>query len=240
MLYSDPAGTYAVRDGDGRQGRDTSAATCFQKGGLWDAVARTCYVFGQEIPLQRYTRSPQPADATHECIGNPLAVELQIPLTGGGTAPVCLNAPTTELNPAYFHRPRKPKPLNIIEQILTTCGIRLAAAAQDEEDDEEDNIGLSNSGTPPTIGNSRSELKNVYNRKTDSPNWPQGFTQVDESIRVKVKNEALLNQLRDIEPGKWMKIYENGYLSDGSMASIHYFRSPRGKIFNLKVKFGWS
>jgi hypothetical protein len=97
------------------------------------------------------------------------------------------------------------------------------------------------SGDPSGKGGSGgNELKNVYNRKTDAPNWPDGFTPAGEPIKAKVNNQILLDKLRNIEPGKWTKIYENGYLPDGSSASVHYFRSPKGKIFDLWVKRGWS
>jgi hypothetical protein len=35
------------------------------------------------------------------------------------------------------------------------------------------------------------------------------------------------------------KVYKDGY-SAGEEVSIHYFESKSGKVFNLKVKQGWS
>ena len=36
------------------------------------------------------------------------------------------------------------------------------------------------------------------------------------------------------------KIYKDGYDMFGNKISIHYFQSPSGKVFNVKVKIGWS
>ena len=55
-----------------------------------------------------------------------------------------------------------------------------------------------------------------------------------------VKNKKLLNELRKIEPGKWTKVYKDGYDSKFNEISVHYFQSQFGKVFNVKVKQGWS
>ena len=55
-----------------------------------------------------------------------------------------------------------------------------------------------------------------------------------------VKNKDLLSELRKVEPGKWSKVYRNGYDVSGQKVSIHYFRSQSGRVFNVKVKGGWS
>lgn len=36
------------------------------------------------------------------------------------------------------------------------------------------------------------------------------------------------------------KIYKDGYASYGNEVSIHYFQSESGKVFDVKVKPGWS
>ena len=46
--------------------------------------------------------------------------------------------------------------------------------------------------------------------------------------------------LRSYESGKWQKVYKDGYDSFGNEISIHYFESPSGKVFDVKVKFKWS
>jgi hypothetical protein len=38
---------------------------------------------------------------------------------------------------------------------------------------------------------------------------------------------------------KWCKVYQDGYC-EGELVSIHYFESPSGRVFDLKVKSGWS
>lgn len=55
-----------------------------------------------------------------------------------------------------------------------------------------------------------------------------------------VKNKELLDKLREIESGTWKKIYKDGYDSYGNEISIHYFQSESGKVFDVKVKHGWS
>lgn len=38
-----------------------------------------------------------------------------------------------------------------------------------------------------------------------------------------VKNKKLLNELRKIEPGKWTKVYKDGYDSKFNEITVHYF-----------------
>jgi len=35
-------------------------------------------------------------------------------------------------------------------------------------------------------------------------------------------------------------VYKDGFDVNGNKVSIHYFKSPSGKVFDVKVKFGWS
>lgn len=56
----------------------------------------------------------------------------------------------------------------------------------------------------------------------------------------KVNNQQLLEKLREIEAGTWKKVYKDGYDAYGNEISIHYFQSQSGKVFNVKVKSGWS
>ena len=57
--------------------------------------------------------------------------------------------------------------------------------------------------------------------------------------KLKVKNHFLLAELRAIEGGEWRKVYQDGY-SEGCEVSLHYFESPSGQVFDVKVKSGWS
>ena len=57
---------------------------------------------------------------------------------------------------------------------------------------------------------------------------------------VRMKNQRLLKQLRKIEKGTWKKIYKDGYDALGNEISIHYFQSQSGKVFDVKVRKGWS
>jgi hypothetical protein len=102
------------------------------------------------------------------------------------------------------------------------------------------NVLMAQDGQGQDTGANDNAPKYVYTRKTDAPKWPDGFTRVGNPITVKVKQTVLLNELRKVESGQWVKVYENGYLPDGRDVSIHYFRSPGGLIFDLDVKNGWS
>lgn len=55
-----------------------------------------------------------------------------------------------------------------------------------------------------------------------------------------VNNHDLLEKLREIESGTWKKIYKDGYDAFGNKISIHYFQSQSGKVFDVKIKIGWS
>ena len=90
-------------------------------------------------------------------------------------------------------------------------------------------------------GNSSNELKDVYNSIKDSPDYPKEFEAVKNgTTKNTIKNKELLDKLREIESGKWTKVYKDGYNSSGNKISIHYFQSQSGKVFNVKVKPGWS
>lgn len=89
--------------------------------------------------------------------------------------------------------------------------------------------------------NNSKPIKNTYNSIKDSPNYPKGFTERQNgTTKNKVKNQELLDELRKIESGEWKKVYKDGYNSNGDKISIHYFQSKSGKVFDVKVKQGWS
>ena len=84
-------------------------------------------------------------------------------------------------------------------------------------------------------------INNVYTSIKQSPKYPKGFYQGDGITKKNtVKNKQLLNELRKKESGEWNKIYKDGYDSHNNKISIHYFQSKSGKVFNVKVKYGWS
>ena len=85
------------------------------------------------------------------------------------------------------------------------------------------------------------ELKKVYNSIKETPNYPKDFkSRNNGTTKNAVKNKGLLDKLRRIESGEWKKIYKDGYDSLGNKISIHYFQSKSGKVFDVKVKSGWS
>lgn len=83
--------------------------------------------------------------------------------------------------------------------------------------------------------------QNVQNSIKNSPNYPEGFKERQNgTTKNNVKNKDLLDELRKIEPGEWNKVYKDGYDASGNKISIHYFQSKSGKVFDVKVKNGWS
>ncbi|MGE7955215.1 hypothetical protein ACQKQA_01220 [Pseudomonas sp. NPDC089530] len=55
-----------------------------------------------------------------------------------------------------------------------------------------------------------------------------------------IVNGDALADLRKVEPGKWSKVYKDGFDNTGARVSVHYFQSESGKVFNVKTKNGWS
>ena len=87
---------------------------------------------------------------------------------------------------------------------------------------------------------SEEKIRNVYNSIKESPKYPKNFEPDKGNTLVNnVRNEDLLQMLRKIEPGKWQKVYKNGWVGNRRV-SIHFFRSKSGKVFNVKVVPGWS
>ena len=84
-------------------------------------------------------------------------------------------------------------------------------------------------------------ISNVYPSIKESPNYPKGFIAArNGTTKNNVNNLELLNNLRQVEAGRWYKVYKDGFDMYGNKVSIHYFQSPSGKVFNVKVKNGWS
>jgi hypothetical protein len=85
------------------------------------------------------------------------------------------------------------------------------------------------------------EITHIYTSIKRAPQYPQGFKPERNGIRkVNVEYKALLGKLRQIEAGRWRKVYKDGYDADGNKVSIHYFESRSGKVFDVGVKSGWS
>ena len=88
---------------------------------------------------------------------------------------------------------------------------------------------------------SQDELCEVYNSIKQSPKYPNGFKPKKNGTTLhKINNKELLQKLRKIESGTWKKVYKDGYDACGNKVSIHYFRSQSGRVFDVKVKQGWS
>ncbi|WP_338866844.1 hypothetical protein [Myxococcus stipitatus] len=83
-------------------------------------------------------------------------------------------------------------------------------------------------------------LKNVYNGVRSAPGYPSEFKALQNgTTRHRVANKDLLEKLRELEPGEWTKVYRDGWVGPDKV-SLHYFESASGKVFNFKVKPGWS
>ncbi|MBO5087386.1 MAG: RHS repeat-associated core domain-containing protein, partial [Lachnospiraceae bacterium] len=109
---------------------------------------------------------------------------------------------------------------------------------KDEDDEEKDG---KKEGCDTGKDNSEYELREVYDSIKQSPKYPKGFQPRENGTTVhKVNNKQLLQKLKQIESGIWKKVYKDGYDTYGNKVSIHYFRSQSGKVFNVKVKPGWS
>jgi len=92
-----------------------------------------------------------------------------------------------------------------------------------------------------SLGNEPTEVKNVYDGIKNAPQYPDGFKGRQNGTKsVKMNDKKLLEQLRKVESGEWKKIFKDGFDKFGNRVSIHYFQSKSGKVFNVKVKTGWS
>lgn len=81
----------------------------------------------------------------------------------------------------------------------------------------------------------------LYNSIKESPNYPKGFVhRQNGKTQHNINNQTLREMLRQMEPSKWKKVYQDGFDRSGNPISIHYFQSQSGKVFNVKVKLGWS
>ena len=57
---------------------------------------------------------------------------------------------------------------------------------------------------------------------------------------VKINNIDRLNELREAVPGKWIKVYKDGFDALGNKTSVHFFKHASGKVFDVKTKNYWS
>jgi hypothetical protein len=102
-------------------------------------------------------------------------------------------------------------------------------------------VGRGRINTPSQSPNSSNiPVKNVYSSLSRSPNFPRGFRSAQNGIqKVEINQRELARELRKIEPRKWYKVYRDGYIG-ANKVSIHYFESATRRVFDVKVKDGWS
>jgi hypothetical protein len=102
-------------------------------------------------------------------------------------------------------------------------------------------VGRGRINTPSQSPNSSNiPVKNVYSSLSRSPNFPRGFRSAQNGIqKVEISQRELARELRKIEPRKWYKVYRDGYIGNNKV-SIHYFESATRRVFDVKIKDGWS
>ena len=84
-------------------------------------------------------------------------------------------------------------------------------------------------------------LQQIFPSIKDAPKYPKGFRAVRNGTRkLRIENKQLLEKLREIEASEWRKVYGDGLDGNGRTISLHYFQSASGKVFDIKVKLGWS
>jgi len=89
--------------------------------------------------------------------------------------------------------------------------------------------------------NGTSNIKEVFDSIKKAPKYPEGFQGVQNGTKkLNINNKQVLEELRNVEAGQWKKVYKDGYNASGKKVSIHYFESSSGKVFDVKVKMGWS
>ncbi|MCL2082475.1 MAG: hypothetical protein FWH04_04465 [Oscillospiraceae bacterium] len=86
-----------------------------------------------------------------------------------------------------------------------------------------------------------SNISNIYSSIKNAPTYPKNFEPIKNGIKkVNMNNFQLIEKLRSAVPGKWKKVYNNGYVGNKKV-SIHYFEHEKtGKVFSVKVHNGWS
>ncbi|WP_309892947.1 hypothetical protein [Archangium sp.] len=146
--------------------------------------------------------------------------------------------------------PKLPGSMQAAVQAETQVGIRLAAVGEVEMvavSAESVTIALAPGAVAMTAQGRRdessqedAELKNVYNGLKNTPGYPSNFRSIQNgATRNSISKKDLLEKLRRIEPGNWHKVYKDGWIGN-QKASLHYFESPSGKVFDFKIKFEWS
>lgn len=78
-------------------------------------------------------------------------------------------------------------------------------------------------------------LQNVYKSIKDAPLYPQGFSGAKNgSVKNKVNNTELLEELRAIESGTWHKIYKDGVGANGKKSLSITSKANRVKCLMSK------
>lgn len=87
---------------------------------------------------------------------------------------------------------------------------------------------------------SNTKPQQVYTGLKNTPGYPTRFRAVQNgTTKNTVARKDLLEMLRAIEPGDWLKVYKDGWIGNQKV-SLHYFESPSGKVFDFKIKQDWS
>lgn len=114
---------------------------------------------------------------------------------------------------------------------LTGLGVKGYDIHQDKLSDALDNVFAKNE--------SGGRFNNIYNSPKAAPSYPAGFRATSRRS-VNIKNQGVLDMLRRNAPGRWRKVYQDGYDKFGNRISVHWFEHSSGKVAGVKVKPGWS
>jgi RHS repeat-associated protein len=146
VLFTDRSGRYATYGDEGGGSSSTIRCATIQD----DEAAFRCVYgrpFGGAGPAD--DQQEQGDNSNYECIGNPGAIEVRLPLAGGGEAPVCLKAPRTQFDPTYFNSLRKPKqPVFIVGPLGNLVCLDDGSDSQQQEEPQQ----LEQSSFLPDLG----------------------------------------------------------------------------------------
>ncbi|MBI4494023.1 MAG: RHS repeat-associated core domain-containing protein [Chloroflexi bacterium] len=99
---------------------------------------------------------------------------------------------------------------------------------------------------PPDDGSGNTDggglAGSIYKGKRDHPSWLPDFVRAAPGAikKVVIQDRELLQKLQEAVPGRWRKVYEDGY-SGGRRVSLHYFQHESGQTFGVKAVWDhWS
>jgi hypothetical protein len=97
------------------------------------------------------------------------------------------------------------------------------------------------SGAQGEAEHDQTKPQQIFTSVKNATTYPQNFRAARNGTKkLRIENKLLLEKLSQIEVGQWRKVYQDGWDGEGRSISLHYFQSASGKVFDVKVKCGWS